>query len=93
MGALVLTHRGDPLTRRRLKIITLKAIHKDGSEQVFEVHKFGYNVKSNRIDAVDDAGPFTICMGELISVVYAMNSRGSTVGRYFNTGIDRAKAE
>lgn len=63
-------------------MITLKAIHKDGSEQVFEVHKLEYNAKSNRIDAVDDAGPFTVYLDELISVVYAMNSRGATIGKY-----------
>lgn len=63
-------------------MMTLKAIYKDGSEQVFEVNKFGYNAKSNRIDAVDEVGPFTVYLDELISVVYAMNSRGSTIGQY-----------
>lgn len=63
-------------------MITLKAIHKDGSEQLFEVNKLGYNAKGNRIDAVDETGPFTIYLDEHTSVVYAMNSRGATIGKY-----------
>lgn len=66
-------------------MITLKAIHKDGSEQVFEVKNFGHRATQNRIDAVDcDCQPFSIYLDDdSVAVVYAMNSRGATIGKYF----------
>lgn len=65
-------------------MITLKAIHKDGSEQVFEVKSFGHRATQNRIDAVDcDREPFSIYLNDdSVAVVYAMNSRGATIGKY-----------
>lgn len=65
-------------------MITLKAIHKDGSEQVFEVKNFGYRAMHNRIDAVDcDCQPFSIYLNDdSVAIVYAMNSRGATIGKY-----------
>lgn len=66
-------------------MITLKSIYKDGSERVFEVKNFGYRATQNRIDAVDcDCEPLTIYLNDdSVAAVYAMNSAGSTVGKYF----------
>lgn len=76
-------------------MITLKAIHKDGSEQVFEVKNFGHRAKQNRIDAVDcDREPFSIYLNDdSVVVVYAMNSAGSTVGKYFYTDLASNSAD
>lgn len=65
-------------------MITLKAIHKDGSEQIFEAKSFGYRATQNRIDAVDcECQPFSIYLNDdSVFVVYAMNSRGATIGKY-----------
>lgn len=75
-------------------MITLKAIHKDGSEQVFEVKNFGHRAMQNRIDAVDcDREPFSIYLNDdSVAVVYAMNSAGSTIGKYFyfDSAVNRA---
>ena len=70
-------------------MMTLKAIHKDGSEQVFEVKNFGHRAMQNRIDAVDcDREPFSIYLNdESVIAVYAMNSRGATIGKYSFTDI------
>lgn len=68
-------------------MFTLKAMRSDGSESLYEVKSFSYHAKSNKIDAVDSDGPFTLHLKEagdalVYSVVYAMNSSGSTVGKY-----------
>lgn len=68
-------------------MFTLKAIRNDGSEYLYEVKSFSYHAKGNKIDAVDSNGPFTLHLKEagyalVYSVVYAMNSSGSTVGKY-----------
>ena len=65
-------------------MITLKSIYKDGSEQVFEVKNFSYRATQNRIDAVDcDCEPLTIYLNDdSVAIVYAMNSRGATIGKY-----------
>lgn len=68
-------------------MFTLKAMRNDGSESLYEVKSFSYHAKGNKIDAVDSDGPFTLHLKEegdvlVYSVVYAMNSSGSTVGKY-----------
>jgi hypothetical protein len=71
-------------------MITLKSLTKDGGEQVFEVKSFTYNQLQNRIDAVDcDGDVFVIYVNDdPISFVYAMNSSGSTVGKYCAKKLD-----
>lgn len=74
--------------------MTLKAVYKGGSEAVFEVKNYGYSAPNDKISyhvADGDAGDIPIS-GDVV-VVYAMNSAGSTIGKYYNHSIERAKAE
>lgn len=73
-------------------MITLKAIHTDGAEAVFEVKTFGYNPRNEKISyraAENDTGE--IPLNRDVLVVYAMNSAGSTIGKYYNTSIESEK--
>ena len=66
-------------------MITLKVLYTGGSEQVFEVQRYGYDARGKKIDfkiADGDVGEIPIS-GDVI-VAYAMNSAGSTVGKYYN---------
>ena len=75
-------------------MITLKAIHADGSEAVFEVKTYGYGACNGKISyRVADGDVGEIPLNGDVIVVYAMNSAGSTIGKYYNTSIERAKAE
>ena len=73
-------------------MITLKAFHVDGSEAVFEVKTFGYSPRNEKISysaAENEVGE--IPLNRDVLVVYAMNSAGSTIGKYYNTSIEREK--
>lgn len=69
-------------------MITLKATYNDGSEQIFEVKRFGYVPSSRLIDFVDCDGPGQFLIEDRVTCVYAMNSAGSTVGRYYPNGLN-----
>ena len=73
-------------------MITLKAIHTDGAEVVFEVKTFGYSPRNEKISyraAENETGE--IPLNRDVLVVYAMNSAGSTIGKYYNTSIESEK--
>ena len=73
-------------------MITLKAIHADGAEAVFEVKIFEYSPRNEKISyrtAENDTGE--IPLNRDVLVVYAMNSAGSTIGKYYNTSIESEK--
>lgn len=63
-------------------MMTLKAVYKDGSEQIIEVKRVGYAQGSQQIDFVDCDGPGQFFMDNRVLSVYVMNSAGSTVGKY-----------
>lgn len=62
--------------------MTLKAVYKDGSEQIIEVKRVGYVHGSRTVDFVDCDGPGQLLMDDRVLTVYVMNSAGSTVGKY-----------
>lgn len=72
--------------------MTLKAVYKCGSEAVFEVKNYVYSAPNDKISYhVADGGAGDIPISGDVVVVYAMNSAGSTIGKYYNHSIERAK--
>lgn len=66
-------------------MITLKVIYTGGSEQVFEVKHYGYDALGKKINFhVADGDVGEIPLNGDVVVAYAMNSAGSTVGKYYN---------
>ena len=68
-------------------MITLKVLYIGGSEQVFEVKRYGYDARNKKINfhiADGDAGEIPLSGSDIV-VAYAMNSAGSTVGKYYNS--------
>lgn len=63
-------------------MMTLKAVYKDGSEQIIEVKRVGYVHEARLLDFVDCDGPGQFFMEDRVLSVYVMNSAGSTVGIY-----------
>lgn len=66
-------------------MITLKALYADGSEAVFEVKNYGYDARNKKINFhVADGDVGAIPLNGDVVVAYAMNSAGSTIGKYYN---------
>ena len=63
-------------------MLTLKTIHSNGDEAVYEATSFKHCAKRNVVDFVNSSGELCPIRITPQDVVYAMNSSGSTVGRY-----------
>ncbi len=63
-------------------MLTLKVIHSNGDEEVYEAKKARHAANRNFIEFVDSEGhKRTVDLGRGVSA-YLMNSAGSTVGCY-----------